>query len=240
MHHFFVDPSAVGRGTVVLTGDEAHHAARVLRVRPGEPISVADGTGRVIDAVVTKVGATVDAEIRATRDAERPGPALCLYQGVAKGDRMDVVVQKAVEIGVSRIVPVLTERSVVRWDDQKRLRARERWGEIARAAAKQCRSPWLTEVDVAAEDIASVSLVEELRIALDAAAPERLRDVLPVVAPASVALVVGPEGGLAPAELDHLARHGVRVAGLGERVLRTETAGPVAAALVLYSYGSLG
>lgn len=240
MHHFFVDPSAVREGTLVLEGAEAHHAGRVLRVRPGERISVADGTGRVVDAVVTKVGRAIDAEIRSVRESEVRRPLLTLYQGVAKGDRMEIAVQKAVEIGVRRIVPVLTERSVVRWDERRRLRARERWSEIARAAAKQCRSPWLTSIDEVRDGVKDMTLDEELRIVLHVESGDRLRDVLPTVTPASVALVVGPEGGLTDAEVDALVARGARTATLGERTLRTETAGTIASALVLYSYGSLG
>lgn len=240
MHHFFVDPSAVSNGTVVLEGAEAHHAGRVLRVKPGESISVADGTGRVLDAVVTKVGRSVDAEIRSVRDAEVKPPFVTIYQGVAKGDRMEIVMQKAVEIGVRRIVPVLTERSVVRWDERRRQRARERWSEIARAAAKQCRSPWLTTVEEVRDGVDQACEDEGLRIALHADVADRLRDVLPPATPSTVGLAVGPEGGFSDGEVEAFVARGARVATLGERILRTETAGTVAAALVLYTYGSLG
>jgi 16S rRNA (uracil1498-N3)-methyltransferase len=236
-HHFFVAPSDVHDGTVELRDDEAHHAAHVLRVRSGEAISVADGTGRVLDAVVTRVGAVVTAEVRAVREPPPPLPALTLYQAIAKGERMDDVISKAVEIGVTRIVPFVAERTVVRWDADKRTKGRERWAAIARAAGKQSRSPWLVTVEDVHE---GVPHADGAMIVLHEAADELLRDALPSEAPAQLGIVVGPEGGLSPAEVERLRTEGANVVGLGERIFRTETAGLVAAAIVRYVYGSLG
>jgi len=237
-HHFFVDPTDVRDGVVALTGAEAHHAAHVLRVRPGEQISVADGTGRILDAIVRTVGRSVDAEVRDVSEVPPVAPSVVLVQGIAKRDKMDVLVQKAVEVGVRSIVPVMCERTVVHWDESRRAKAAARWREVARAAAKQSRSAWMTEV----EDIRDVGEVD-LRlpaVALDAGGHTRLRDALPRERPDHVSVVIGPEGGLSPAELHALEARGVVTATLGPRILRTETAGPVAAALILYAYGSLG
>lgn len=236
MHHFFADPSDIGDGSVALKGDEAHHATRVLRLRPGEQISIADGTGRVFDAVVTKTGDVLEAEIRSESHAEPLLPEIVLYQAVAKGDRMDIAVQKAVEIGVRRIVPFMAERTVVHWDERKRTKAQVRLQEIAKAAAKQCRSPWPTLV-AAPTDVIEV---DASTIVLDADAKCRLRDVLPKQTPPTIGLVVGPEGGLSPAEIERATEAGARAATLGDRILRTETAGSIAAALVRFVYGSLG
>jgi 16S rRNA (uracil1498-N3)-methyltransferase len=238
-HHFFVEPGDVHGDTVALVGAEAHHAAHVLRVRPGEHISVADGTGRVLDAVVRSVGEVVDADIREMREVERRAPDIVLVQGIAKADKLDAVVQKAVEVGVGRIVPVVCDRTVVRWDERKRDKAAGRWRGIARAAAKQCRSAWITAVDEVREGFADVTLPPPV-VALDADAAVRLRDALPPDAPDIVSVVIGPEGGLSPGELQTLRGRGATVATLGPRILRAETAGPVAAALILYAYGSLG
>jgi 16S rRNA (uracil1498-N3)-methyltransferase len=237
--HFFVDPGDVHGDVVALTGAEAHHAAHVLRVRPGELISVADGTGRVMDAVVSNVGKSVDAEVRGVREVQPPSPTIVLVQGIAKGDKMDTVVQKAVEIGVRRIVPVVCDHTVVRWDERKRKKAAERWREVARAAAKQCRSPWITLVDEVRDGVAAAPF-EPPVLVLDAEATTLLRDALPRHAPESVSLVIGPEGGLSPGELAAWGERGATTATLGPRILRTETAGPVAAALILYAYGNLG
>jgi len=235
-HHFFVDPGDIRDGIVALRGQEAHHAAVVLRIRPGERISVADGTGRVMEAVVSNVGDTVDARVHSIREIGPLVPAITLFQGIAKGERMDVVVQKSVEIGVARIVPVMSDRTVARWDDRKRAKSVQRWREIAKGAGKQCGTAWFTHV----EDIADTFDVASPAVALDPDADARLRDVLPASRPDGLSLVIGPEGGLSPDELDTLRECGVAVATLGPRILRTETAGPVAAALILYAYGSLG
>ncbi|MEX2538250.1 MAG: RsmE family RNA methyltransferase [Actinomycetota bacterium] len=239
-HHFFVEPGQLSGAVVELTGDEAHHAARVLRVRRGEPITVADGTGCVAEAVVSRVGSTVEAEVRSVRTVPPPRPAITLYQAVTKGDKMDAVIEKAVEIGVLRIVPFLAERTIVRWDGSKSQRAADRWSAIARGAAKQSRSPWLTNVENVISSTGALAPREALVIALHESSSRRLRDLLPDDAPEAIGLVVGPEGGFDGGELRDLGPRGIDVAGLGERILRTETAGLVAATIVGYAYGSLG
>jgi len=237
--HFFVDPGDVHGDTVALTGAEAHHAAHVLRVKVGERVSIADGTGRVMDAIVSRVGESVDAEVRDVRDAQPAAPALTLVQGIAKGDKMDTVVQKAVEVGVRRIVPIVCERTIVRWDERKQVKAAERWREIARAAGKQCRSAWITGVDAVVDGVGVLD-ISAPAVVLDADASVRLRDVLPKDTPEVLTLVIGPEGGLTADEIAEVVSRGAVAAGLGPRILRTETAGPVAAALILYAYGNLG
>jgi 16S rRNA (uracil1498-N3)-methyltransferase len=238
MHHFFVEASAISNGTVELTGDEAHHAAHVVRVRKGETISVADGTGKVVEAVVTRVGRDVEAEIRGVREVVRPHPLITLCQGIAKGDRMDVAVEKAVEIGVAAIVPFLAERSIVRWEPRRREKAVERWSAIARSAAKQSRSAFVTSVEPVHEGV--TGLGGRNTLALHEKATVRMRDALPQPVPDALMLVVGPEGGLSDDEVSALAGEGAAVVSLGPRILRTETAGLVAATIVLHGYGSLG
>lgn len=230
----------LGTTEVRLEGDEAHHCARVLRVRPGEEISVADGSGRVVRAVVTVAeGNRVEGRVLAGWDRPEPKPELVLYQGVVRKEKMDTCVQKAVEVGVRRIVPVVCERSVVRWDARKRERYLDRWTEIARAAAKQSRSPWLTRLDPFAEGVGELT-PGGTRLVLDAGARRAFREALPRTPPASFEVVVGPEGGLTPGEIEELETAGGIPATLGERVLRTETAGPVGLALAAYAYGLLG
>jgi 16S rRNA (uracil1498-N3)-methyltransferase len=239
-HHFFVAPDDVHDGRIEMSGAEGRHAARVLRLRPGENITVADGSGRVIEATVTDVGRGVTAEVRKIREAARPKPSLTLYQAVMKGERMDDVITKAVELGVERVVPFVADRTVVRLDSSKRHKSRERWTAVARAAAKQCRSPLLTTigeilvgpVQAASEGVPVVVLHES--------ASARLREVLPPSAPDALIVVIGPEGGLAPSEVNALRERGAAVATLGERILRTDTAGPIAAAIIGYAYGNLG
>ncbi len=240
VHHFFVAPSDLSEGVVELTGAEAHHASHVLRVRPGETITVADGSGRVLEAVVNASGATVRADVRRELAVATPKPCIALYQAVAKGRRMDDVFEKAVEVGVCRIVPFMAERSIVRWDRAKRQQAPERWTAIARAAAKQSRSPFLTEVTPVVDGAARALEDGSLVVVLDETSSVPLREGLPATPPEEVVLVVGPEGGFTPGELEKLHAGGAKLVTLGARILRTETAGPVAAAIISYAYGTLG
>lgn len=240
-HHFFVAPDAIAGDVVTITGDEAHHAARVLRVRPGEAITVADGSGRFLDAVVSDVDDEVRADVLKETFIEAPRPRVTLYQALTKGDKLDEVVQKATEVGVARIVPFEAERSVVTWDARKRAKARERWEAVARSAAKQCRAPRLTIIEDVADHATAALRTEGRVLALheaDDATP--LRHALAGPAPDALSVVVGPEGGFADAEIEALREGGAEVVWLGPRILRTETAGPVAAAIVAYVYGDLG
>jgi 16S rRNA (uracil1498-N3)-methyltransferase len=231
-HHFFASPDDITADRVTLTGDEAHHAARVLRLHPGERITVADGSGRVVDAVVRVLGEIVEAEIEDVRTVQAARPAIRIHQALMKGDRMDDMIEKSVEIGVARIAPFEAERSIVRWDDRKRQKAQERWTNVALAAAKQCRSPWLTTIEPV-----SAGVPAHADLVLHEEATLRFRDTLPDEPPASIDVVVGPEGGLTPDEVERIDAAAV---SLGPRILRTEVAGPVAAAIIAYRYGSLG
>lgn len=240
-HHFFAQPADVGPERVVLRGAEAHHAARVLRVRVGETISVADGTGRVLDAVVTLAGAEeVEARIMLAHELRPEEPRLALWQGLAKREAMDLVVQKAVELGAREIFPFTAERSVVRWDASKRERNRDRWMSVALSAAKQSRSPWLTRVEDVRDGLGSLDARGGVLLALHERADVHFRDGLPPETPSSVTVVIGPEGGLTDDEIDAVTSAGGTAVTLGDRILRTETAGPVALALASYTYGVLG
>jgi 16S rRNA (uracil1498-N3)-methyltransferase len=240
-HHFFVEPADIDDRKLTIAGGEAHHAARVLRVRTGEAITAADDTGRVVDAIVTDVGGVVHAEVVKERFVDAPRPRITLFQALTKGEKVEDVVQKAAEIGVARVVPFVGARSIVRWDDGKRTKAVERWRSVARAAAKQSRSSRLLVVDEVADHVRRATDEPGPVFVLhegDVAAP--LRHVLPDDAPASLVLAVGPEGGFDDDEIEELARAGAEIVRLGPRILRTETAGLVAASIVSFVYGSLG
>lgn len=237
VHHFFVAPDAVRGDVVEITGDEARHASRVLRLREGERITAADGTGRVVDAVVSEVGDIVRAAVRRACSVTRERPEMVLVQAVPKGDRMDDVITKGVEVGVGRIVPFIASRSIVRWDAARARKACDRWTALALAAAKQSRSAWLTTIG---EVVTGLPALDRPAIALHEGASQPLRALLPDTAPDTLTLVIGPEGGLTDEELSELRRAQVGIATLGPRILRTETAGLVAAAIVAHVYGSLG
>lgn len=222
------EDAAVG-DRIVLGGDEARHAIRVARVRTGERISIGDGAGRIAAGVVVELDeAALTLEVDELRDEPLPRVHLYLVQALAKGGRDEAAIQAATELGVAGIVPWAAERSVVRWDAAKSDRAHARWEAIIREAAKQ-------SIRARVPTIAPLAATSELTtrpgstLVLDPTAGARLSTVeLPDEGPLTV--VVGPEGGIAPHELDALTASGAVRVRLGDEVLRTSTAGPAALA----------
>ncbi|MFK4835245.1 16S rRNA (uracil(1498)-N(3))-methyltransferase [Microbacterium sp. ZW T2_14] len=235
--HFLLDgPASAGPGeTVTLTGAEAHHASSVRRVRVGEEVTVGDGRGAWLTGLVESAAPReVVVRVRERTDAAQPRPRVVLVQALAKGDRDELAVQAATELGVDEIVPWQAARSVSRWDAAKAVKGRARWTTIVREAAKQAHRAWVPEV---AELTTTTALARRaaasLVLILEPTATESLSAL--AVEPGDVrdiVLVVGPEGGIAPEELDALAAAGARLVRLGDTVLRTSTAGPAALAVV--------
>jgi 16S rRNA (uracil1498-N3)-methyltransferase len=211
---------------VVLDGPEGRHAAVVRRLRVGEPVDLVDGAGTRCTGVVaatTRDTVTVDVASRLTEPAL--SPRITLVQALAKGDRGELAVELATEVGVDEVVPWSAARCVVRWDGDRGAKALARWRSTAREAAKQSRRARFPTV----HDLMSTQQVAGLPGQLlvlheDAATPLSSVPLL-----GDVVLVVGPEGGIAPEELAVLGRTAVR---LGAGVLRTSTAGAAAAAVV--------
>ena len=233
-----LDLAAVGRGdAVVLAGDEARHAVTVARVRVGERISVGDGRGRIVTGAVTSAeGRRLELEVDDVRDDAEPAPRLTLVQALAKGDRDELAVQAATELGVDRIVPWAAGRSVSRWEGPKAEKGRARWASIVREAVKQSIRGRIPPVE-------AVASTRELPARLEG---ERMLLLVPGAAtPLSgirsdgrdLALIVGPEGGMDPGEIERLAEAGGEAVRLGDGVLRTSTAGPAAIAVLSVALG---
>jgi 16S rRNA (uracil1498-N3)-methyltransferase len=240
--HFLLDePAAAAPGdAVILRGAEAHHASSVRRVRVGEEVTVGDGRGAWLTGAVESVAPReVVVRISARTDAPEPSPRVVLVQALAKGDRDELAVQAATELGADEIVPWQAARSVSRWDAAKAVKGRARWATIVREAAKQAHRPW---VPVVAELTSTAGLVQRAAasrlLVLEPTASERLSTLAVEDGDdRDIVLVVGPEGGIAPEELDALAAAGARLVRLGDTVLRTSTAGPAALAVVSSALG---
>jgi 16S rRNA (uracil1498-N3)-methyltransferase len=220
---------AVAGSVVTLAGEEARHAITVARVRVGETLSISDGQGLVMTGPVTAVdGSTLELTAETVTRAPAPSPELWLAQALAKGDRDELAIQAATELGVSGVIPWAAERSVSRWEGAKADKGRERWASIVREASKQSIRAWVPAV----EPIASTAALAKLPglLVLDPTASVRLTEV--PLDGERFTLVVGPEGGLAPRELDALATAGATRVRLGPEVLRTSTAGPAALAVL--------
>lgn len=231
---------AVPGDTVVLSGAEAHHAATVRRLRVGEDVTVGDGRGAWLTGSCQAVAAReVTVRISARTDVAPASPRIVLVQALAKGDRDELAVQAATELGVDEIVPWAAARSISRWDAAKSEKGRARWAAISREAAKQAHRAWIPDVETLATTSALVDrAASTLMLVLEPTASERLIESLAgPLDGRDIVLVVGPEGGIAPDELDALEAAGAHPVRLGDTVLRTSTAGPAALAVVSAALG---
>lgn len=236
---FFVDPAdldtSLSTGRVVLAGPEGRHAARVRRMRVGERVDVADGAGRRAECVVSTVQRE-GLELTVRRHLTEPAPALRLVvvQALAKGDRAEQAVEALTEVGADVLVPWAASRSIVHWRGGRGERALARWRESARQAAKQARRARLPEVTECAstDDVAARLRAAALGLLLHEDADARLTDVA-VPDNGDVVVVVGPEGGLSHEEVTELEAAGGSPVRMGPTVLRTSTAGVVAAGVLL-------
>ncbi|MFE2772539.1 16S rRNA (uracil(1498)-N(3))-methyltransferase [Microbacterium resistens] len=237
--HFLTDDAAGAEpGAVVsLTGAEAKHAAVVRRVRPDEVVTLGDGRGVWLEGRAEHVEpARVDVRIAERRELPRPAPRIVLAQALAKGDRDELAVQAACELGADEIVPWQAARSVSRWEGAKAVKGRERWSSIVREAAKQAHRAWIPDVAAPERTADLVARAAAQRmLLLDPTAPGRLSAI--EVDDRDLVLVVGPEGGIAPEELERLSDAGAERVRLGDTVLRTSTAGPAAIALLSSALG---
>ena len=213
------------------------YAARALRIRPGEEITVSDGRGTVVRARTHQVSPSrLTAEVTARDHAEQPSPLVVVFPAIPKRGKLETVVQKLTELGVDEIKPWFAARSVVRWDADKAATRLRRLRAIAREAAMQSRRSWLPTIG----EPGPLEKLPETTIVLDESAPTGLTASLPSVAPLVVGVVVGPEGGLEPEEVAGLVARGVCAVSLGPVILRTETASIIGPALVLARYERLG
>ncbi len=222
-----------------LTVADARHARRVLRVQPSEELDVVEPSGagwRVKVSDVTEEGVWAEAVIPLKVVWS---PTVTLFQGVAKGDKMDAIVRQAIEVGVTGVVPVLTSRSVVRLDADKRIARGERWRRVAESAAKQARRDVVPHVSDPVDFAQGVELLGEYDLSVvlwEESSGELLGPVVRsrFVQPGmSIALFVGPEGGISEHEIESLIAGGATPVTLGPAILRTETAAVVGSALVI-------
>lgn len=266
MHRFFLlqhgerpareeasEPLWAPGAELALSETDSVHVARVLRLRPGQRVIVSDGRGFDYGAELVKVspqGAIVRLGPPSPSKAE-PRLFVTLLQGIAKGSKMDFIVQKAVEIGVRRIIPVDAERTVVRLNKDKADARVERWRRIAYEAAKQAGRARLPTVEPVAswqdvwrrDDLGAVVVPWEDE--MGSGLLETMRALSQGVAASGtdiprITVAIGPEGGYSQEEIEAAVRSGARSVSLGPRILRTETAAIVACSLVLAAFGELG
>ncbi len=248
MYHFFVEPSQIGEKTILIRGTDVNHIKNVLRLKIGEEISISNG----IDGRDYRCGieAFMESEIvcrlRFIKEDGVELPAkIYLFQGIPKGDKMELIIQKMTELGVYEIIPVAMKRCIVKLEDKKAKAKIARWQGIAEAAAKQSKRaivPQIREVMSLAEALAyaeqmDVKLVPyemEERLVGASGMEGTRRAIESIAVGQAVAVFIGPEGGFEEAEIQAAAAQGVTPITLGKRILRTETAGFTVMAWIMY------
>lgn len=227
-------------GRFTLTGPEAKHAVTVKRLSPGEAVDIVDGAGTRLRGRVAGVhSGELDVECSSIGVEDRPEVRLVLVQALAKGDRDELAIETATELGIDAVIPWQSERSIVRWKGDRAAKAHAKWQSVVAAAAKQARRAWIPEVRGAVDTAALAAAIEtaDLAVILHEDAVRPLRAVLeswPAGGAGSVReilLIVGPEGGISPREVTKLCGQGAVTALLGHHVLRSSTAGPAAVVL---------
>lgn len=250
MQHFFVSPSQINGHTIVIKGEDVNHIKNVLRMKPGEEISI--GNGADDNEYRASIKEIKDDEIICDllfvkEDGVELPVGITLFQGLPKSDKMDTIIQKAVELGAVRIVPVATERAVVKLDAKKAASKKERWQKISEAAAKQSKRAIVPEVTLPMTMSEAVNMAASMNAA---AIPYELengmdgmkafvdkvkslagnKDTKP-----EVAVFIGPEGGFADEEIELAGNAGITPVSLGRRILRTETAGMTVLSILMYA-----
>jgi len=227
---------------VILPEEESHHLVRVLRSRPGDRFLAHDGRGAVYLCALMRGAEGWSGEILESLDPATESPLrICLAQSLIKKDRFEWVVQKAVELGVREIVPLLTWRTEVRPDEEGRERKMRRWDKIAHEAFKQSARTWLTKIHEAQTLTDFLSRpAAELRFVLDEEQGIDLRDLIRGRRISACELLVGPEGGWDERDRALLKEHNVTAVNLGRRVLRAETCPIAVLSILQYELGDLG
>jgi 16S rRNA (uracil1498-N3)-methyltransferase len=253
MQRYFVAADQLQHNTATITGDDAHHIMRVMRAREGDVIIVANGVDRTVEAAITsmekdRVTASI---LRELGMGSEPGVRVWLAQSLPKGDKLETVIQKCTEIGVARIVPFLSERTVVQYDAKKEAKRLDRWHKIAKEAAEQAHRSVIPDIStpLSFRELLKLSQTADLRLfCYEKEAGTQLRDVLgewvkrlpDAASGKAVVVMVGPEGGFSEREASEAEENGFLPVGLGSRILRTETAGMVALTCILYETGEMG
>lgn len=246
VRRFFVEPEVLRESCALLSSELSRHIATVLRLKTGETLLLADGCGHEAIATIKAIeieGIVVTLQPCYSLPAAEETLPVTLCQGLPKGEKLDLILQKATELGVSRIVPFAAERSVVRLAGDRLSKRVSRWQKIAQEAARQ--SERLSVPSVGFYDNLAALLTKEegaLKLLLWEGEKEQgLRELLDrSEKPASVAIVIGPEGGLSGAEAAEAVEAGYIPVSLGGRILRTETAGLAVVSILQYLWGDLG
>ena len=241
MPRFFTDPSNIDGSEIKITGSDVNHIKNVLRMRAGEEISVSDGAGKDYFGKIRSIDrdcVLIDIENSWDSYVELPAE-ITLFQGLPKADKMELIIQKAGELGACAIVPVITKRTIVRWDEKKQDKKLARWQGIAESAAKQSGRGIIPKVTAPVSFSAALAQARFMEAAVIPyekaegmeAAREKVRSMR---GKKSIGVFIGPEGGFDTDEIEAAIKAGVCPITLGRRILRTETAGLTALSILMF------
>ncbi len=246
MHRFYVPPEDIREKKAYIKGEEMKHLSRVLRLVTGDPVVIFDGLGWEYEGVIEGCGKD-EACISLKPGSYMTGESslnVVLVQGLPKGEKMELIIQKATELGVKKIMPLMLQRSIVKLNEKKKAERLLRWQKVATEAAKQCRRtvvPKVTSVLELREFLADLPFERVLLTPWEGGG-KPLKDALEEITPGKkpVYVLIGPEGGLAGEEVQAIRESGGMTVDLGPRILRTETAGLAVLANIMCRWGDLG
>lgn len=242
MYKFFVEPEQIVEDTVFITGEDVNHIVHVLRMKKGEQVLVSTSNDREYLCEITALEEeAVQLKLLDVYGSNRELPIeVTLYQALPKGDKMETVIQKMVELGAVRIVPVVTKRCVVQLDQKKAAKKVARWNAISEAAAKQSKRNKIPEVMMPMSFAEALLDAKKLEAALipyeNAEGMEQARCMVDEAAKKrSLGIFIGPEGGFTEQEIEKSQQNGVKPISLGHRILRTETAGMMLMSVIMFA-----
>lgn len=241
MQHFFVTPSQVRDGQIFVEGSDVNHMKQVLRMRIGEEVMVSDGNNQsYLCAVKAYEDGIAVLAVKEVKEADTElSSKIYLFQGLPKQDKMELIIQKSVELGVHEVIPTVTRRAVVKLDEKKAKRKAERWQEIAKSAAKQAGRAYIPQVkDVLSyrEALAYAKDLDVLLIPYELSkGMQETKEIIGAIMPGqSVGIFIGPEGGFEREEVEQAVEAGAKAITLGRRILRTETAGLTTLSVLMF------
>lgn len=241
MYRFFVEAEKIGQTSITITGKDVNHIKNVLRMKIGETILISDGSDREYICSICQMNEEeVVADIKDINGHTRELPVkVTLFQALPKGDKMETVIQKMIELGAYEIVPMSTKRCVVKLDEKKAVGKTKRWNAIAESAAKQSKRGIIPQVSVPVTYKQALEKAKEMDMLLipyeEAENMERTRQVISGIQQGMhVGIFIGSEGGFAKEEVELAKEYGAKEITLGKRILRTETAGMAIMAVLMY------
>lgn len=239
MHRCFINDSVIIDETFSIGGDDRNHIVNSLRMKIGEGLEVVGANGSFLCEIVNITAE--DLRVKAIEELEKQSEShldIVLYQALAKGDKMDFIVQKASELGVKEIHPINSVRTVVKLDAKRAKKRIDRLNTIAKEACKQSRRDYIPEV----RDIIDLRDIKEetLLVAYETEEEKTLKAKLKELKSNRIAVLIGPEGGFDPKEIEFLSERGAHIVSLGPRILRTETAGLALVSIIQYELGDMG